>query len=402
MAKKRITKTELLYFIALGLFLIVQLLSSTLLSALIDFTILRLICFFTVVTLLTLKLIIDNNHKHLWIYLLVLVLFLIVGLRATNIRDLLILGFLTLEARNIEFRKIVKVDVALIGMVLLITCLLFFMGAYNSVDTSTVRAGDLTKRLSLGFGWTTYAPNYFMSFVIGVIFLKPKRKYKWILITCAALINYILYIATDTKAAYYETFVLLIIVIFMDIFKIRLTKYKIVRIVLPLVYVLCGAFAIWISLNFTNSNPIMRAINEFTTYRLSLAHHALEVYSVGLWGNPVEWITGSAVGWNAYFYVDSSYIQILIQYGILVYAYVIILFTILIRHYVYRNENAFLACLIIIAVHSITDPQLFNLAYNPFLLSLGLVLKEWKSTTDIIRCRQYQRVKNIKVPRGVI
>lgn len=189
----RIKKTELLFFTALNFYLVVQLFSSTLLSALLDFTMIRLICFFTIVILLTFKLIIDNNYKHLWIYFFLLGLFLFVGLRVTNIRELLILGFLTLEARNIDLRKIIKADVILIGIVLACTVFLFALGVFDSVDTTTIRPGDLTKRLSLGFGWVTYAPNYFLSLVVGVLFLKPTKKYKWILTASAVLINYLLY-----------------------------------------------------------------------------------------------------------------------------------------------------------------------------------------------------------------
>lgn len=382
---RRIKITEIIFFTALSSYLIVQLLSSTLISALFDYKLLRLPCFFAVICLLTLKLIIDNSHRYLWIYFVLLVMFLLVGLYATNIRDLLILGFLTLEARDIDLRKIIKTDVVLIGIVLVGIILLYFLGLFREVDITTVRSGDMTTRLSLGFGWTTYAPNYFLSFVTGVLFLNPKRKYKWLLASSVLLINYLLYIATDTRAAYYETFALVLFVLLIDIFRIDIFKYRISRIIILLTYIISAGFSIWISVNYTNSNPIMRMINEFTSYRLSLAHRALELYSVGLWGNPVEWVIGNAVGQKAYFYVDSSYVQILIQFGVLVFAYVIILFTFLMRHYMYRQNSIAVICLIIIAVHSIADPQLFNLVYNPFLLGLGMSLKEWTETTNIIK-----------------
>ena len=401
MSKKGIKKIELLYFIALSFYLSVQMFSSTLISALFDFTLLRLLCFFIVVCLLTLKLIIENNYKHFWIYILILALFSFVGLRATNIRDLIILGYLTLEARNIDLRKIIKIDVILIGLVLSCALIMFFSGAFNSVDTTTTRSGDMIKRLSLGFGWTTYAPNYFFSLVIGVLCINPKKKNKWFLAIVAIFINFLLYKATNTKAAYYETLALIFLVILIDILKIDLTKHKTIRIFLPLTYIVCATFTIWLSVNFSNSSPVMRMINELTTYRLSLSHQALEVYPVGLLGNSVEWVTGNAIGGDSYFYVDSSYIQILIQYGILVFIYIVTLFTILMRHFQYRKNNIILLCLIMIAIHSITEPQLLNLAYNPFLLGLGYAIKKWRETMRIIKRRTLKNNRIVELLKGV-
>ena len=379
----RIKKTEFLYFLALGFYLIVQLLSSTLISAMVDFTQLRMLCFCVVVSVLTLQLFIEMNYKHLWLYLLVLFLFLLVGLKAKNLRDLIILGFLTLEARNIKFNKIVKIDVILIGSIVAITVLLFYCGVYRSVDTSTVREDGITERLSLGFGWTTYAPNLFMSFVLGVLFLRPSRKCRWLLILVLILINYYLYKATNTKAVYYEILVLLALYIVVEQFHFDITKPKLFRAVLPLAFIVGAGLALWMSAKYNENNAIMSAINRLTTYRLSLTHKALELYPIRLFGNAIEWVTGVDLAQDTYFYVDSSYMLIIIQYGLLVFAYIILLFTLIIRHFVYRKDNVALVCLVVIAVHSITDPQLFNVVYTPYLLALGLVLKNWKQTRQL-------------------
>ena len=384
----RIKKTEFLYFIALGFYLTVQLLSSTLVSAMVDLTMVRLLCFFTVIGLLTVQLTIELNRKYLWMYLLVLCLFAFVGLKVKYLRDLIILGYLTLEARNISFRKIVKVNVVIVGVIAVTTIMLFYCGMFKSVDTSTFREDGITRRLSLGFGWTTYAPNLFMSFVLGVLFLRPSRKYRWFLIFALILINYYLYKATNTKAAYYETFILLVLYIIVEQFHFDITKPKLFRAVLPLAFIVGAGLALWMSVKYDANNAIMSAINRLTTSRLSLTHKALELYPIRLFGNAIEWVTGVDLAQDTYFYVDSSYMLIIIQYGLLVFAYIVLLFTLIMRHFVYRKDNVALVCLVVIAVHSITDPQLFNVVYTPYLLALGLVLKNWKQT------RQLKRVIN--------
>lgn len=380
----RIKKTEFLYFIALGFYLTVQLLSSTLVSAMVDLTMVRLLCFFTVIGLLTVQLTIELNRKYLWMYLLVLCLFAFVGLKVKYLRDLIILGYLTLEARNISFRKIIKVNVVIVGVVAVTTIMLFYCGAFKSVDTSTFREDGITRRLSLGFHWTTYAPNLFMSFVLGVLFLRPSRKYRWFLIFALILINYYLYRVTNTKAAYYETFVLLMLYIIVEQFHFDITKPKLFRAVLPLAFIVGAGLALWMSVKYNENNALMSAIDRLMTSRLSLTHKALEIYPIRLFGNAVEWITSGDLAQD-YLYVDSSYMQIVIQYGLLIFAYIIVLFTLIIRHFVYRKDNVALVCLVVIAVHSITDPQLFNVVYTPYLLALGLILKNWKQTRQLKR-----------------
>lgn len=379
----RIKKTEFLYFIALGFYLIVQLLSSTLISAMVDLTMVRLLCFFTVIGLLTVQLAIELNRKYLWVYLLVLCLFAFVGLKVKYLRDLIILGYLTLEARNINFRKIVKVNVMIVGIVAVATIMLFYCGVFKSVDTSTFREDGVTQRLSLGFGWTTYAPNLFMSFVLGVLFLRPTRKYRWFLIVVLILINYYLYKATNTKAVYYETYILLLLYIIVEQFHFDITKPKLFRAVLPLAFIVGAGLALWMSVKYNENNAIMSAINRFTTSRLSLTHKALELYPIRPFGNAIEWVTGVDLAQDTYFYVDSSYMLIIIQYGMVVFAYIVLLFTLIMRHFVYRKNNVALVCLVVIAMHSITDPQLFNVVYTPYLLALGLVLKNWKQTRQL-------------------
>ena len=383
MREKRIKKTEFLYFLALGFYLTVQLLSSTLVSVMVDLTMVRLLCFFTVIGLLTVQLTIELNRKYLLVYLLVLCLFAFVGLKVKYLRDLIILGYLTLEARNISFRKIIKVNVVIVGVIAVTTLMLFYCGMFKSVDTSTFREDGITRRLSLGFGWTTYAPNLFMSFVLGVLFLRPSRKYRWFLIFVLILINYYLYKATNTKAVYYETFILLVLYIIVEQFHFDITKPKLFRAVLPLAFIVGAGLALWMSAKYNENNAIMSAINRLTTYRLSLTHKALELYPIRLFGNAIEWVTGVDLAQDTYFYVDSSYMLIIIQYGLLVFAYIILLFTLIIRHFVYRKDNVALVCLVVIAVHSITDPQLFNVVYTPYLLALGLVLKNWKQTRQL-------------------
>lgn len=371
-----IKRTDLLYHIAFAVHLLVLLLSSTLISALYDLTIVRLASFFIVTCLLTIKLIIENDYKHLWIYFIILIVFLVVGLNATNIRDLIVLGYLTIEARNVNIKSIVKEYLLITSFVFICTVFFYYIGLFRNVDTTSIRGTGVIRR-SLGFRWTTYSANYFLSIIMCIIFLEPKRKYKSITCLLLSLGAYCLFTLTDTRVAFYESIIIIILYSIIDIFHIRLTRFKLTRFIISSVFIICAAFSLWISLYYDSSNTMMAYINRLATYRLDLAHRALQMYGVSFWGKAIEWVTSD--GYD-YFYVDSSYIQLIIQYGIVIFLYVIVLFTLLTRYYLCRGNAVAVMILMMIAVHSITDPQLFNLAYNPFLLSFGMIIANQKET----------------------
>lgn len=374
MMTQKVKRSELLFFAAFGLYLFIQLLSSTLISAMIDLQGLRLFGFYTITVLLLCKFVFDNSLKQLWIYMLIIAVFLIVGLHAANIRDLLILALLTYEARNIRFFKVVNVSMIMIGACLILTVTLYWMGFFQRVDISNVRDQSGVIRQSLGFGWVTYSANYFLSYAICGIFLNKGRKHLFLFVFALGAVSIILFLLTNTRVAFYETILLLLLYILVEKRKLDLTRFFVVRLLLIFSFLICAVFSIWIAFNFDNGNPVMRMINEMMTYRLSLANTATKLYGINIWGNSIAW-TLTPTATESYMYVDISYVQILIQYGLVVFIYVLLLFTLLMHRFVKDKNNIAIICLLMIALHSITDPQLFNLAYNPFLLALGLVLQ---------------------------
>ena len=96
----------------------------------------------------------------------------------------------------------------------------------------------------------------------------------------------------------------------------------------------------------------------------------IDEYGLKLFGNKIEWI-GYDADWESgmkYNYVDSSYLQIALEYGIIVLAVILLLYALLIFTSI-KNKKYYLCWLaLIILVFCVTEPRLVKLAYNPFLL----------------------------------
>ena len=370
MNKIRIKKRELLFCLAFGFFLWYTLLNDTLVSKMIDLSGL-LMAGFIVTSLILCFIIIENKYHGARLkYLSFLAFFVFIGIRVENIRGLVIIALFIVAALNIDLDLILKESFFFILLFLIFAVVLYGLGFFASVDTGWTRSDNGIFRHSLGFAYTTYSANYFFSLTCIWVYLKRNSKKYLFSYVILFLLNYLIYKYTNTRVAFLETSLLLIFAFLVRFLKINFLKFKINRIIVSLIFVLCLLFSIWITVNFTNSVEWMRKINVALNYRMAYAHDAFIKYGINLLGSSVQWVLVTTSS-QRYFYVDSSYIQIIIQYGIIVTIIIISLFTLLMLVNVQEGNQVALVVLGMIALHSITDPQLFNLAYNPFILSLG-------------------------------
>ena len=121
---------------------------------------------------------------------------------------------------------------------------------------------------------------------------------------------------------------------------------------------------------YNPDNALLAKLNGFLTGRLKWGRAGIDEYGLKLFGNKIEWV-GYDADWERgmkYNYVDSSYLQIALEYGIIVLAVILLLYALLIFTSI-KNQKYYLCWLaLIILVFCVTEPRLVKLAYNPFLL----------------------------------
>jgi hypothetical protein len=187
-----------------------------------------------------------------------------------------------------------------------------------------------------------------------------------------AILNRIIYQLTDTKAVYFEIYLLLLLLwglrIAPTIYKSRFFKIG----TLALMPVL-ATLSIWLSYIYTTANYALLFLNKLLNTRLSLGHLALERYGLTWFGSETAWVTGryGIERTEAYFYVDSSYLNIALSFGMVTLVLVVTGFFILNRKALAEHQYVLCVVLIMLAIHSFSDPQLFDLKYNPFIILAG-------------------------------
>ncbi|OON88450.1 hypothetical protein BXO88_01270 [Oribacterium sp. C9] len=111
------------------------------------------------------------------------------------------------------------------------------------------------------------------------------------------------------------------------------------------------------------------------TARLWLSYSAMQRYNVfTLFGQKIEW-EAPLLGENKgdYIFVDNAYLHLLLDFGVVFFVVVILIYLFIIDTFKVKNEYINCIMMILILVLAVVDPRLWVLVFNPFplLLSIG-------------------------------
>lgn len=246
-------------------------------------------------------------------------------------------------------------------------------------------------RAYLGFYFATFGPNLFLHTVLAYIASRRSKikLSRWILIE---IINVWFYTMTDTLAVFIIINASIGLYYLLNNEKIKQALFngKVLKRVLEAFPFVSAAVTIVAQYFYIAhySEPMLVAINTVLSNRPYFGKMAIETYGVSLFGQPITWLTGTdgtKVSGMDYFYVDSSYLQVLIRYGIIMLV-VLCVAMMVVQYYSVLTKNMYM-CLggSLFLVHCITDPQLLSFRYNPFIIisvaCVGLI-KRQKETLD--------------------
>ena len=273
----------------------------------------------------------------------------------------------------IDWKKTIRIFLIISSCSVVTVLILYAFGVFYPEFIG--RSGEDTIRYYLGFTYTTILANYFFHIVLAYFFIK-KGKINLVETIVILAANRIIFVYTDTNAVYYMLLALTGIMwlyrFFPQIFRLKYLKILSIMAVPALAVII-----IVLSLKYTPMSTTFARLDSLLNNRLSLGNTAIGKYGIDLFGNNVTWsgYTGKygINVYNEYFYVDSSYLNILLTYGIMILAFICSGYA-LVGKKLYEQKH-FVGCIVLIffALHSTTDPQLFEVRYNPFIVLLGFI-----------------------------
>lgn len=304
------------------------------------------------------------SKKELTVIVAVGILFLI-SAHVTKDKNLLIYWVFIVAAHDVDFQDIIKWSLWVhIGAVL------FVIGScYAGILENRIYGlmYGIRIRDSLGFQYTTTSSNFLFYMILMWIYWR-KNKITWLEVAVLIAGNLYLFSKTDTKNAFALGMLAIIGTVVLKYIPYLREYRKIYSVLAAGIVPALSAGIISISIKYDQAIQWMYKFNKMISGRLNLGKSGYLNYGLRLFGQKIEWIGGEPGEGIVYNYVDSSYMQMLLNFGPIILA-LILLGLILIGIFIaIRKDTYFLLVFVLFAVHSTFDPQLVWIGYNSFLL----------------------------------
>ncbi len=299
--------------------------------------------------------------KQVWKVCIVAFLITLMAFSSEN-REFLFYFYILIAAKDVNCCKIIRTAFYVQGFILA----LFVVGSQVGVIEDYLFDATSRVRHGLGFDWTTTAPILFFFFMMSYIYLRKERM-RWYEFLILEVINYWFYIMTDTRFSFYLSSLMLAYIFVMRYYwqnkrdRIRKNQWLVFA---PAVFCV---IAILLHVFYNSENAAWNSLNNILSGRLALGKSAWDEYGLTLFGQTIRWI---GYGWSSsggtYNYVDCSYMQILLECGVVFLILVVLAYTCIMQMAIKRKDYYLQTILFVIVIFSITEPRLMNLRFNPF------------------------------------
>ncbi|MFR0584507.1 hypothetical protein ACLUX0_09385 [Limosilactobacillus mucosae] len=334
------------------------------------------ILMFVGLALVLLKIFLFDDLTPKWLIIdgLALLLLLLTW-RTSKEFSLFSMGIFVLGARNVNFKRIIKIYLY-IGLLLLAFVVL---SAMAGLIRNLVYRRDMTNiiRQSFGIAYPTDFAAHVLYLILAYAYLKfgKIRWYDYVVFLAAA--GFLVKFSDARLSAYAIILAIPVLWIGQRAQKDHLLSrfiasfYWAVPIVSAYLVIIASYF-------FRPSSHFLNKINNASSGRLYLGHKAISEYGFSMFGKQiVEHGWGGANGLKMsqsspsnYFFVDSSFLRMTILYGIIM-AIIILLAMTKISWDSFQKESFALASIIVIvSVSAMVEQRLLDLAYDPFLIAL--------------------------------
>ena len=285
--------------------------------------------------------------------LLVMSVFVQISFNDSTIVYLLVLS---LGARKIQKKLIVKTDLCLKIAFFVVIFSLYLLGIINVQNFE--RLGE--ARNSLGFHHPNYAGLIALNIFLDIIYLRKDKLLSNIIIGIPFFILLNSIINSRSAAV---GLILSIVAQFITIPKITSSRK---RVIIALFSV--GIFAV-ISFAFLMiplSGGIAK-LDVFLSGRIKYAKAFYDYYGIRLFGNVFE-IFGKKGHGDQFYVLDNAYLYLAIHYGIIIFATFITFYSYKIYCSIKNKDNKLFRILFVYAIIGLMEMALFQPSKNPFML----------------------------------
>ena len=270
-----------------------------------------------------------------------------------------------------EYVRVIGVHVAVLSFMLVIT----ISAAINGVIENYIYLHGWDVRSSWGIIYPTNMASYFVYLCIFFWIAYRKKIDLWFLIPGAVSFAIARYVADSATSS-------IVMLAFMGCVVLNSFLQNndkkglrdAVGIVASSAFPLFSVIMNFLVLLYNKGLPLIAIVNKHMHGRIALAAAAYEKYGLSLFGNPLPqygngggMITASASS-SYYNYVDITYNLIPLNYGIVVFLMINVLWVMMIRRAVKLNDYRLALGMTLIAIHSMSEQHFIEPNYNILIL----------------------------------
>lgn len=293
-------------------------------------------------------------------------------------------------ARSIDFRKIAKFS-------LLESILLLFLVIFSSkigIITNYISTEGGRIREYLGFRYALFSPMILFNITALELYLH-KDKFSPFRYIILFILNYYVYIKTDSRLSFYLSILLILFIAILTRFPNFFKKRNVLCKIMVFSFILCSIFSLVTTINYDYSNPYMSKLNEILGRRLYLGHISLDMYPINLLGHDTKYIgNGLDMYGNktsgTYFYVDCLYLNLLEKYGLIFTVILLLLLTYSLSNTLKEKDYFLLVILTFFALHGIIDDLEIYIYYNTFWFIISKNFSKNLKSIDYIERSKYE------------
>lgn len=369
---QRLTVADAIYYLSISLYFIVLNLSYTMFSYMINSQIIYYVRILATALILFKIFILDRIPIPKLIIILLGLVLVVYSYHVARTLDILELYVLMVGAHNVDLKKVVSLYL-IINFVSLIVGII---AVRRNVIIDLTYTRDGVMRHSLGKVYPTLLASNLFYMTGSLVYLLKDAKLKWVKIVEVILIlifSYFSYSFTKTRTDFICS-LLLVLLVYLNP-TIRILSSKITKIILTVAPLLIFILSLYVMVNYSSSSLFWNQINKFSNERLYFSNFAYNNFPPNLLGQYIEQngnggLNNLVLIGQKYFYIDSSFIRVLLMNGMIIFTlfYIVIQrFTIIsLKH----NNYTILILLLITLVEGFFSSSFLIIAFNPLLLLL--------------------------------
>ncbi|HRR75781.1 MAG TPA: hypothetical protein P5191_03065 [Ruminococcus sp.] len=280
--------------------------------------------------------------------------------------------FVILSAYDVNFRKIVKISLAIFLSVMFMAIACSKVG----IIENHIFIQEGRTRESLGYTYAGLINVMFMNCFYMIMYLLGDKMKLWHWIIGIGLMSFF-YIKTQTRTDMFIILGLFVLWLLLLRRKTFTTDRFIFKAAATLIYPFVAVLSIVLTFIYNDRNRTWQKINEALSSRLNLARKMYLKEGYNLFGHDIELVGNTSVlvgnkRESDYNYIDNGYLQVAFLYGLFTLGVLVIAYTVVTRYAAKNNEKYLMVWLCMNAIENFIYPNLINPDYN--ILCMLLVI----------------------------